>query len=305
MQENFLDQVRLNFSPEGLVILNIILGFIMFGVALELKIQHFRDLLKAPRVYIAGITSQFIFLPLITFLLILLLNPMPGIALGMILVASCPGGNISNFFSSLAKGNIAFSVSLTALSTLLAVIMTPLNFSVWGGLYLGIGNSPGSISLNPADIFMNILLILGVPVLVGMLFSEYFPQITKKIITPIKKALMGIFILFVIVAFSNNYEAFINYIHLVFGLVFLHNLFAVLTGYFTGASFGLKKVDKRTIAIETGIQNSGLGLIIVFTFMGGIGSMAIVAAWWGIWHIISGFFLAFLWSKKPLAYTLR
>ena len=171
---------------------------------------------------------------------------------------------------------------------------------MWGSLYLGIGNSPESISLNPADIFINILLILGVPVLTGMLFAAYFPDKTKKIKSPLKKASMVIFILFVIVAFSNNYEIFIGYIQLVIGLVLLHNLLAILTGYYISKAFGLSKIDKRTIAIETGIQNSGLGLIIIFTFMGGIGSMAIVAAWWGIWHIVSGFFLAFLWSKKPI-----
>jgi len=148
--------------------------------------------------------------------------------------------------------------------------------------------------------FLNILLILGIPVLAVMLFATYFPEITKKIKTSIKKASMVIFILFVIIAFSNNYEIFIHYIQLVIGLVLLHNLLAILTGYYIGKAFGLSKIDKRTIAIETGIQNSGLGLIIIFTFMGGIGSMAIVAAWWGIWHIISGFFLAFLWSKKPI-----
>lgn len=107
---------------------------------------------------------------------------------------------------------------------------------------------------------------------------------------------MGIFILFVAIAFFNNSDIFINYIHLVIGLVFLHNLFAILTGYFVGKAFGLSLQDKRTLAIETGIQNSGLGLILIFSFFNGIGGMAIVAAWWGIWHIITGFGLAFLWS---------
>lgn len=105
---------------------------------------------------------------------------------------------------------------------------------------------------------------------------------------------MVIFILFVIVAFSNNYRIFIDYFQLVIGLVFMHNSNAIITGYFYRKILDLTIVDGRTIAIETGIQNSGIGLIIIFTFMNGNGSMAIVAAWCGIWHIVSGFFLAFL-----------
>jgi len=275
----------------------------MFGVALELKTQHFKELIRAPKSYLVGLSSQFILLPGITFVLILIVDPSPGLALGMILVSACPGGNISNFFSSLAKVNVALSVSLTAVSTLLSTIMTPLNFSLWAGLYLGTKNATESISLNPSDIFLNIMLLLGLPVAMGMYFSSRFPQITDKILNPIKKASMVIFILFVIVAFSNNYEIFIDYIQLVIVVVFLHNSIAVISGYYYGKILGLSTIDCRTIAIETGIQNSGLGLIIIFTFMEGNGSMAIVAAWWGIWHIISGFFLAFLWSKPISAYA--
>jgi BASS family bile acid:Na+ symporter len=303
MQDDLLNQVKLNFSQESLIILNLILGFVMFGVALELKTQHFKELIKSPKSYLIGLSAQFILLPAITYFLILILNPLPGIALGMILVSACPGGNISNFFSSLAKANVALSVSLTAVSTLFASFMTPLNFSLWAGLYLGSRSETAYINLNISDMFFNIMLLLGLPVLMGMYFSSRFPEITGKILGPIKKASMVIFILFVIVAFSNNYKIFIDYIQLVIVVVFLHNSIAIITGYYYGKMLGLSTINSRTIAMETGIQNSGLGLIIIFTFMEGIGSMAIVAAWWGIWHIISGFFLVFLWSKPIRAYA--
>jgi len=170
-------------------------------------------------------------------------------------------------------------------------------------LYLGASNAGESINLYSIDLFLNILLLLGLPIVLGMYFSSRFPQITIKIIGPIKKASMVIFILFVIVAFSNNYRIFIDYFQLIIGLVFVHNSIAIITGYFYGKILDLSIIDRRTIAIETGIQNSGLGLIIIFTFMNGISSMAIVAAWWGIWHVVSGLFLAFLWSKPISAYA--
>jgi len=168
---------------------------------------------------------------------------------------------------------------------------------------MGSRNETTYINLNMSDMFLNILLLLGLPVLLDMYFSSRFPKTTGKILCPIKKASMVIFILFVIVAFSNNYKIFIDYIQLVIVVVFLHNSIAIITGYYYGKMLGLSTLNSRTIAIETGIQNSGLGLIIIFTFMEGIGSMAIVAAWWGIWHIITGFFLAFLWSKPIRAYA--
>ena len=120
-----LDHVRLNFSPSGLLALNITIAFIMFGVALEIKWQHFKDVIMKPKSAIVGIISQFILLPIVTFVLILVLNPTPAVALGMILVAACPGGNISNFMSAMARGNVALSVSLTAVATLVATFMTP------------------------------------------------------------------------------------------------------------------------------------------------------------------------------------
>jgi BASS family bile acid:Na+ symporter len=130
-----LDHIRLNFSPESLHMLNIALAFIMFGVALEIKVEHFRKLVSDPKSAVIGFVSQFVALPFITFLLTLLFKDYlsPTMALGMILVAACPGGNISNFISSLARGNVALSVSLTAIATIGAVFLTPLNFAVWGG----------------------------------------------------------------------------------------------------------------------------------------------------------------------------
>ncbi len=296
MQET-IDQVRLNFSPEALLGLNIILGFIMFGVALELKPENFREIIKNPKSTLVGLTSQFIILPIVTFILIWIIKPMPSIALGMILVASCPGGNISNFMSSMAKGNTALSVGLTAISTSLAIIMTPVNFTLWGNLYAGTRPLMKTINLDPIDMFVSIILIVGIPVVLGILFSKKFPKITAKIVGPIKKLSILIFVGFVVIAFTNNYDHFLEYIHMVILLVFLHNAFALTAGYTMGSVFKLPRMDRKSLAIETGIQNSGLGLILVFNFFDGLGGMAYVAAWWGIWHIISGLCIAWFWSR--------
>jgi len=306
-----LDHVRLNFSSSGLVFLNIALAFIMFGVALDIKAEHFRDILNNPKSFIMGFISQTFLLPAFTFLLVLLLNPTPTVALGMILVAACPGGNISNFISSMARGNVALSVSLTAASTSAAIFFTPFNFALWGNLYINFYNTHGAEALlRPLEIdkyqmFQTVFILLGIPVIIGLFVANKFPKLTEKIKKPFNRGSLLFFILMVIAMLSANFSQFTSYVHLVFFIVLLHNGLALSTGYFFSKLMKLPNNDQRTIAIETGIQNSGLALALMFNPKifppeMELGGMAIIAAWWGIWHIISGLTIAYFWSRKPV-----
>jgi len=306
-----LDHVRLNFSPSGLVFLNIALSFIMFGVALDIKIENFEEILRKPKSAIVGFISQAFLLPALTFLLVLLLNPTPTIALGMILVAACPGGNISNFISSMARGNVALAISLTAISTSLAIFFTPFNFALWGGFYIDFYNAhTASGLLRPLEIdkyqmFQTVFILLGIPVFAGLLVAKKFPKLTEKIKKPINKGSLLFFVLMVITMLSANFSQFISYVHLVFIFVLLQNGLAMATGYFFGKLNKLSQTDQRTLAIETGIHNSGLALALIFNPKifppeMELGGMAIIAAWWGIWHIISGLTIAYFWSRKPV-----
>lgn len=305
-----LDHVRLNFSPTGLLALNITIAFIMFGVALDIKIAHFKDVVMKPKSAIIGVISQFILLPAVTFLFIILLNPTPTVALGMILIASCPGGNISNFMTAMAKGNVALSVSLTAVATLAATFMTPLNFAIWGKLFINHYNTGAGTLLVPIEIDLwqmvqTVIILLGIPVVLGLMAAHYLPKLTLKIKKPIRQLSIIIFIGFVIVLLSANFNHFMKFIHLVFIIVLIHNGLALATGFTMGSVFRLPRIDRRTITIETGIQNSGLALVLMFNpkiFPPELelGGMTIIAAWWGVWHIISGLLLSTLWAKKSL-----
>lgn len=297
-----LDWVKLNFSPTALLIMNITIAFIMFGVAMEIKPESFKQVLKEPKSLILGIFSQFIALPALTFLMILFIQPTATVALGMILVASCPGGNVSNFMSSVAKGNIALSVSLTAFATISAVFMTPVNFAFWGNLYSETSNMVIPIRIDFLEILRTVLLLLGVPVVLGIWFSKTFPELTNRIVNPVKKLSMVIFLLFIVMAFAGNINFFMSYIHLIVFIVLAHNALALLTGFTIGTLGKVSRADRRSLSIETGIQNSGLGLVIIFNprLFDGLGGMAFIAAWWGIWHIISGLTISWFWSKKIL-----
>lgn len=293
-----IDSIKINFDSNGLWVLNIAIAIIMFGVALGITIDDFKRLLKNPKILFVGVLSQFILLPAFTFLAILVIKPHPSFALGMMMIAACPGGNVSNFFSKMAGGNAALSVSLTAFATLTCIVMTPFNLQFWGSLYEPTNIILKSVELNWIDLLKLVSLILGIPLILGMLIKQYHSEMAEKIEKLLKPISMTIFILLIFVAFSQNLEVFVSYIHYVLFLVIFHNIFAFIIGFYTAKAFGLNEADTKTISMETGIQNGGLGLLLIFGFFDGLGGMALLAAFWGIWDVFSGMALATFWGRK-------
>jgi BASS family bile acid:Na+ symporter len=291
-----LDNTQLHFDQDGLFVLNLTLAIIMFGVALSLRFQDFKYVLQSPKSFFVGLASQFLWLPFLTFILVLLIQPAPSVALGLFLVAACPGGNISNFLTLLARGNTALSVSLTAFSTVFSIILTPLNFSFWSARYSPAAQLLQEISLDYMDVFKTVAMILGIPLLVGMFINHKWPTLAKKLSNLLKPISIGIFVIFIVIAFYANYDHFLQFILLIFFWVFLHNFLALTGGFLLAKLFGSNEADTKTITIETGIQNSGLALVLIFTYFEGLGGMAIIAGWWGIWHIIAGLSVAFSWK---------
>ena len=296
----------------GSTLLNRVLAFVMFGVALGIRPATFIDILKNPKSIILGIVCQIILLPALTLLLIIALGDWisPMIALGMILVASCPGGNISNFITSLSRGNVELSVSLTAFNTVLCIFSTPINFAIWGRLYLRYAAKQDIIlpelQIPFWEIFQSIIIILGIPLVLGILCSQYLPKVAKKLNKPLQSLSIVVFVVMVVAIFASNFDAFMKCIQYIFLIVLIHNLLALGIGFSAGTLFRLPYKDRRTITIETGIQNSGLGLILllnpnIFPETGvwaNNGGMLVITAWWGVWHIISGLTLAYTWRLR-------
>jgi len=296
-----VDDVMLNFSPGSLQLLNGILAVVMFSIAIDLKPEDFKRLAHAPKPLIAGLFSQFVVLPVLTFGLVLLLNPQPSIALGLILVAACPGGNISNFITHRAGGNAALSVSMTAFATVGAIFLTPFNIAFWGSLYEPTRNILKATAVDPISVAITVGFMLVLPLILGIWLNVKRPDITARLRTPLQWVSMGIFIAFVVLALAANWNYFLLYAGLVAGLVLLHNGLALAGGFVTASLAGLSPFNRRAVTIETGIQNSGLGLVLIFGFFHGLGGMAVVAAFWGIWHILSGMGLAYMLSRTEAA----
>lgn len=293
-----VDEIRLNFNPASLALLNGVLAFLMFGIALDTRMEDFKRVARMPWAMAVGIAAQFIVLPAVTYGLTLLLKVGPSIALGMILVACCPPGNVSNILTHRAKGNVALSVSMTAISNAIAVVVMPLNFAFWGSMHPAASTLLQSIALDPLEMVGHIVMIIGIPFVLGLWCAHRFPIATQRCKKAVRILSFVALIGFIIGAIAGNWRFFLDYVGLVLLAVALHDALAFGTGYVCARVMGLEDYERRAVAIEVGIRNAGLGLVLIFSFFGGLGGMAVVAGVWGFWDIIAGLALASWWGRK-------
>ncbi len=298
-----LDTLAINFNRTGNWLLLLFMAVVMYGVALGLKPQFFRGVFNRPRSLFIGLVCQWVFLPFVTYLLCVLMRGYipPLVAMGLILVASCPGGAVSNFMTSYAKGNAELSVLMSTVTTLGAPIFTPINYAIWGGLYVKYMDSRAgevlrTLQVPPLQIAMTVILIIGIPVLLGLITVKFAPNASAKLKELMRYLSIVVFVGVAAIMISQNIILFEEYIGYIFIIVLIHNLLGFGVGY-TASTIGKTPVkDRRAVTLEIGTQNSGLGLLLLFNT--GIfppevakGGMVFVTAWWGVWHIVSGLIL--------------
>lgn len=293
-----VDQIRIAFDESSLTTLRIVLALILLGVALDTRASDFTRALRRPWAIIVVVIAQFLVLPAITYVLTLLLDLRGSLALGLILVACCPPGNVSNILTHRAGGDVAMSVSMTSVGNVLAIFIMPINFAFWGSLHPTGSQLLRDIQLDPIAMLGEILLVIGLPSVVGIYLAHRFPRFAdraRKVVGPVAfLALAGI----IVVGIANNWDLFTTYIGLVVVAVLVHDALALLLGYALGRAARLPEASVKASTFEVGIRNAGLGLLLVFAFFDGLGGMALVAAWWGIWDIIAGLALGTLWRRR-------
>ena len=294
-----LDSAQLNFSPAAALVLQGILALVIFGIALELSFSDFRRLLAAPKPVIAALCSQIIALPLLTFALVWVMDPLPSLALGLMMTAACPGGNMSNVLTHWSGGRTSVSMSATTVSSLVSPITTPLTFKLLGDFHPSTAEAMQTIHVPFIELVMTIGIALVLPLLAGMSLKQTRPQLAARLEKPLKKFGVLIFFLFVVLAVAANLKVFVAAMGALFVLVLLHNGLALACGFSFGTLFGVQEAERRAITFETGIHNTALGLTLVFTYFQQFGGMALVLAWWGVWHLIAGGLLARYWSRRP------
>ncbi|MBK8294792.1 MAG: bile acid:sodium symporter family protein [Solirubrobacterales bacterium] len=294
-----IDDVRIDFSDTSLLILSIVLAIVMLGIAMDTKVSDFREVRRMPKAMAVGIAAQFILLPAITFCLTLLLDVRGSIAMGMILVASCPPGGTSNILTYRSGGNVALSVSMTGISSLIAIFVMPLNVAFWGGLQPEASKILEDVDLSALEMLAHVVLVIGIPFIIGLTIAHRKPEFTARLHPWVKRFSLWALVGFILFALVGNIAVFWPYIPIVALVVFLHDTLALGLGYGIAASFGLDEFNRRAITFEVGVRYAGLGLGMVFTFFDGIGGMALVAGWWGIWDLIAGLALSSWWARRP------
>lgn len=301
-----LDNIQLFFNTANADLLNIFLAIVMYGVALGIKPHLFKTILDSPKPLAVGLVCQWFVLPVLTFGLVLLFKAqIPSqVALGLILVASCSGGISSNFMVQYGKGNVELSVLMTSITTIATPIFTPLNFALWGGLYVKYFNRLGFASYQPLQVSLGstvlmVLFVILLPLVLGWLTNKTAPRFSARLKPVMRYLSIALFLATMLVMLINNYQVFAKYIKYVFLIVLIHNLLAFCVGYLASLMFKLPVKERRTVTLDNGIRNSGLALSLlnnpkVFPTGAGVvnGGMMFVTAWWGVWHLLAGFILA-------------
>ena len=276
-----------------------ILAVVIFGVSLELSFTDFRRLLTAPRPVIAALLSQVLVLPLLTYGLIWWMQPPPALALGLMMTAACPGGNMSNVLTHWSGGRTAVSMSATTLSSLIAPLTTPLTFALLGGLHPPTRDALAMIQVPALELVTTVGVALVLPLLAGMTLAQQRPALARRLQGPLRAFGLVVLIAFVVLALVANCKLFLQALSAIFVLVLLHNALALACGYSVGRLFRVDAPATRAITFETGIHNTALGLTLVFSYFPNQTGMMLVLGWWGVWHLITGGLLAWFWSRRP------
>ena len=268
--------------------INPMLGVIMFGMGLTLSPQDFRIVFSRPKDIIIGCLAQFTVMPLLALGLSWAFALPKELALGVILVGCCPGGTASNVITYLAKGDLALSVGMTATSTLLAPLLTPLLVWLLAGTM---------VEVDTIGMLLSIVYVVIAPIVVGLIFQRYLPKFTKSTV-PYLPAFSSIVIAFVVgIVVSHNADRLLVGGMIVVLVVMLHNLCGLSLGYIIGRLLGLAEPKKRAISIEVGMQNSGLASSLATLHFAAFPLATIPGAIFSVWHNISGALVARIYSK--------
>jgi len=295
-----VDTLNLQFNPNQMFVLNIAMAFLMFSVALDVKFSDFRKVVQFPKSIGVGMLAQYLIFPLLTLGLIALFKPPVSVAMGMVLVSMCPSGNMTNFLVHFAGANVALSVTLNAIIILSATVITPAGFLFWSKFIPESEVLRQSFELSFGEMALIIVELIVAPLLLGMFLNEKRPDFVAKIRHSAQRLSLLIFFTILALALLGNSDNLIQYLGFVFILVAVHNAIGLANGYFLGRLFRLPELDCRTLAFEAGVHNTALGLLLIFKFFGGLGGMALIAAWWGIWDLVTGMGLAWYWKRKVI-----
>ena len=273
----------------------IILALIMLGLGLGLKIDDFTRILKTPKDFFVGFFSQLIILPLVAYLLIIILKVPPEIAIGVMIIAAAPGGVTSNILTKFANGDVALSISLTAVISLISIITVPLIIFTSADL-LGITNISQNISMT--GIALKMFLVVTVPVILGMIIRKFAENFVNSKIQIFEKLNIILFVIFFIAAFYEERESFIDFLMQAGFITFILNITMMIVAYYLGKTFASGIKQQKCIALECGLQNGTLAIFVSTQIFGTDLVYITPTAAYALIMYITGFIFVFLLKNK-------
>lgn len=284
--------------------LSLVLVAMVFSVALELRLQDFQRVLESPRAIVAGLIPQFLLLPIASWLATLVLDLPADIEAAMLLVAACPGGSLSNVVTHLGGGDTALSVSLSAVAGVAALVLTPFNFSWTVATNPATADWLRELAIAPSEIAFSLLVLLAAPMLAGIALAHRAPTLAAHLRKPLGRASLVALFAFIVVGLYRDRALLDASLLPLLAIVIVQNGAGLLLGNLCAHTFRLPTRARRAIVIEAGMQNSGLALGIIALQFGGDLGMVVIASLWGIWHIVTGLSLAFLWRRHDVRHSL-
>lgn len=296
-----IDQAHLDFDPRLGTIIGVTAAIMVFSVALDLRWDQFRRIVKDPKAPIIGLIAQLVILPAIAFAIGRTLVDTPSVALGLLLVAACPGGSVSNYMTSLAKGDVATSVTITAVITATCIVTTPLVFAFLASANPATLELLRDIGIEPGEIAMMFVVTVALPIAAGMLLTAKKPDLAARIRLWSRRVSMVLFVLIVTVGTALNLKLMLAYATEAVVPVAIACASALLVGWGLSRLVGLRAADRRAVTIEAGGQQVGLAIAIAVAFFPSLTGVAVTGAIWGAVQVLFIVPLVALWSRMPPA----
>ncbi|MDP3967811.1 MAG: bile acid:sodium symporter family protein [Nocardioides sp.] len=288
--------------PEGLAIgTKVLIAAFLFAVALEVRWGDMREAARQPWVFAAGLVTQFVVIPALTLLLIAALDVPPSVGLGLLLVACCPAGNLSNLLTYRARGDLPLSISMTTVSNGTAVVVTPVALAFWGSLSPRVTDTLAAVELSPVDVLRDVGLLIMLPFAAGILVAHRRPGVAAGARRFVEPAVVTLLAVLVLGGLVSNAGTVVEHVLLIGPAVVLQNLVSLGAGYAVATACRLSTGGRRAMTLEMGIRNTALGLVLAITFFPTLGGVAVTVALWGLWDLITGGVLSSWWRRRTPA----
>jgi BASS family bile acid:Na+ symporter len=296
-----IDQADFHFDPKVGLILGLMVAVMVFAVALDLRWDQFRRVLRVPKAPIIGLIAQLVILPAVAFFIGRYMVHTPSVALGLLLVAACPGGSVSNYLTSLAKGDVATSVTITAVITVTSILTTPMLFTGLASANPTTLHLLKTIGINPGELAAMFLVTVAIPIAGGMLLTARRPALAARIRVWARRISMVLFVLVVTVGTLANLGLMLDYAREAVVPVAIACAAALVVGWGLARLVGLNAADRRAVTIEAGGQQVGLAIGIAVAFFPSLAGVAVTGAIWGAVQVCLIVPLVALWSRMPPA----